>query len=30
MAAGTAVPSGLKPAVAEHLRQKDFPFVVPA
>ena len=30
MVAGTAMPSGLKPAVAEHLRQKDFPFVVPA
>ena len=26
----TAVPSGLKPSVAEHLRNKDFPYVVSA
>jgi hypothetical protein len=26
----TAVPSGLKPAVAKHLRDADFPYVVPA
>ena len=26
----TAVPSGLKPAVAEQLRNKNFPYVVPA
>jgi hypothetical protein len=30
MIAGTAVPSGLKPSVAEHLRQTTFPYVVPA
>jgi len=27
---GTAVPSGLKPSVAKHLRDKNFPYVVPA
>jgi uncharacterized protein DUF4331 len=26
---GTAIPSGLKPAVAKHLRDADFPYVVP-
>jgi hypothetical protein len=26
----TAVPSGLKPAVAGHLRNKSFPYVVEA
>lgn len=30
MVAGTAVSSGLKPSVAQHLRQPDFPYVVPA
>ena len=27
---GTAVPSGLKPAVAGHQRDSSFPYVVPA
>ncbi len=27
---GTAVPSGLKPSVAGHLRDSSFPYVVPA
>ena len=26
----TSVPSGLKPSVSQHLRNKDFPYVVPA
>ena len=26
----TAVPSGLKPSVSKHLRDSNFPFVVPA
>jgi hypothetical protein len=26
----TAVPSGLKPSVSEHLRRGNFPYVVPA
>ena len=26
----TAVPSGLKPSVSEHLRDSNFPYVVPA
>ncbi|WP_198681506.1 DUF4331 family protein [Kribbella rubisoli] len=30
MVAGTAVPSGLKPSVTASLRQKTFPYVVPA
>jgi hypothetical protein len=30
LVAGTAVPSGLKPAVAEHLRSGTFPYVMPA
>ena len=30
MVAGTAVPSGLRPSVAAHLRQQTFPYVVPA
>ncbi len=30
LVAGTAVPSGLKPAVNQHLRGGEFPYVVPA
>ena len=30
LVAGTAVPSGLKPSVAKHLRDNKFPYVVPA
>jgi Domain of unknown function (DUF4331) len=30
LVAGTAVPSGLKPSGFEHLRDKNFPYVVPA
>jgi hypothetical protein len=30
LVAGTAVPSGLKPSVAQHLRSDKFPYVVPA
>jgi hypothetical protein len=30
LVAGTAVPSGLKPSVSEHQRDKNFPYVVPA
>jgi hypothetical protein len=30
LVAGTAVPSGLKPSVAKHLRDDKFPYVVPA
>jgi Domain of unknown function (DUF4331) len=30
LVSGTAVPSGLKPSVSEHLRSNDFPHVVPA
>jgi len=30
LVAGTAVPSGLKPSVAQHLRTDKFPYVVPA
>ena len=30
LVAGTAVPSGLKPSVAKHLRNNKFPYVVPA
>jgi hypothetical protein len=30
LVAGTAVPSGLKPSVAQHLRSDKFPCVVPA
>lgn len=30
LVAGTAVPSGLKPSVARHLRDDQFPYVVPA
>jgi hypothetical protein len=30
LVANTAVPSGLKPSVAEHLRDSNFPYVVPA
>ena len=30
LVANTAVPSGLKPSVAEHLRASNFPYVVPA
>jgi hypothetical protein len=30
LVAATAVPSGLRPAVAEHLRTNKFPYVVPA
>ena len=30
LVAGTAVPSGLKPSVAKHLRNDNFPYVVPA
>ena len=30
LVAGTAVPSGLKPSVAERLRRGSFPYVVPA
>ncbi len=30
LVAGTAVPSGLKPSVAKHLRNDKFPYVVPA
>ena len=30
LVAGTAVPSGLKPSVAEHQRDSNFPYVVPA
>jgi hypothetical protein len=30
LVAGTAVPAGLKPAVAEQQRRTDFPYVVPA
>lgn len=30
LVAGTAVPSGLKPSVARHLRDGSFPYVVPA
>ena len=30
LASGTAVPSGLKPSVAEKLRADTFPYVVPA
>jgi hypothetical protein len=30
LVAGTAIPAGLKPAVAERLRVGDFPYVVPA
>jgi hypothetical protein len=30
LVAGTAVPSGLKPSVAEQQRTSDFPYVVPA
>ena len=30
LVASTAVPSGLKPSVAEQQRDKDFPYVVPA
>jgi hypothetical protein len=28
--AGTAIPSGLKPSVSQHLRSASFPYVVPA
>jgi hypothetical protein len=30
LVAGTAVPSGLKPSVSKHLRDSNFPYVVPA
>ncbi len=30
LVAGTAVPSGLTPSVAGHLRDSSFPYVVPA
>jgi Domain of unknown function (DUF4331) len=30
LVAGTAVPSGLRPSVSKDLRNKDFPYVVPA
>jgi hypothetical protein len=30
LVAGTAVPSGLKPSIANHLRDNKFPYVVPA
>jgi len=30
LVAGTAVPSGLEPSVAKHLRDNKFPYVVPA
>ncbi len=30
LVAGTAVPSGLKPSVSVHQRDKNFPYVVPA
>jgi hypothetical protein len=30
LVANTAMPSGLKPSVAEHLRDSNFPYVVPA
>jgi hypothetical protein len=30
LVAGTAVPSGLKPSVTQHLRDNKFPYVVPA
>ena len=30
LVAGTAVPSGLKPSVSKHLRDNQFPYVVPA
>lgn len=30
LVAGTAVPSGLRPSVSKHLRNKNFPYVVPA
>jgi hypothetical protein len=30
LVAGTAVPSGLRPSVSEDLRDKNFPYVVPA
>ncbi len=30
LVSGTAVPSGLKPSVAKHLRADEFPYVVPA
>jgi Domain of unknown function (DUF4331) len=30
LVAGTAVPSGLKPSVSEHQRDRNFPYVVPA
>ena len=30
LVAGTAIPAGLKPAVTEHLRSREFPYVVPA
>jgi hypothetical protein len=30
LVAGTAVPSGLKPAITKHLRDGSFPYVVPA
>ena len=29
LVSGTAVPSGLKPSVAKHLRDNKFPYVVP-
>jgi Domain of unknown function (DUF4331) len=30
LVAGTAIPAGLKPAVSKHLRDDNFPYVVPA
>ncbi|HEY6834470.1 MAG TPA: DUF4331 family protein [Pseudolabrys sp.] len=30
LVSGTAVPSGLKPSIAKHLRDDNFPYVVPA
>jgi hypothetical protein len=30
LVSGTAIPSGLKPSVAEKLRADKFPYVVPA
>lgn len=30
LVSGTAVPSGLKPSIAKHLRDDKFPYVVPA
>jgi hypothetical protein len=30
LVAGTAIPSGLKASVSQHLRSASFPYVVPA